>query len=394
MSPKDKNDDRNKPPRTGPISPTDAGLATWLHSLWARDTPPEQIQLWPLFNPKRSVRGKMIHQVHPKANSTCSPEDAVNLANELLSLAQNDCDAAEQKSFYEVAIIDHDRRSEPLVRRIGPLHPQISYLEKPGGRQGAEDDEDDDNPRSMTLRYIDRNLRHVEWKEQALNQVTGDLLMTLRELNTELRQENAQLRQSQHMMFLSMQDALDRRKERDLAGAWTELKVSMAKDGVRAGRNLLLGLFGKAAVEAVSAQPAPASNHMTGQIAHAVKKRLSERTERTLIDGFLRDCEDAGILSKLFGEWNDNGVVPGSAPGVFTARQFAILMKVRDGEAPPAALDQIVPGFGGTDEITMQQIMEAQPFIPEGIGQALIELKEMREVAHATAASKPSEAAA
>lgn len=347
---------------------------------------PQRLELWQVFNPHLSVRGKMIYQEDFKSNAKYDPEQANELANKIWATAQHDCNCAERKSFYEIAVVDHNRTAQPLIHRIGPLFFSTTYLEKPGGN-GARDDEDDDEYpsglRSKAERYIERMLKHIEWKEQSLNAVTGDLLMARRDEAISMREWVALLMKGNMENFLATQSALDRRKERDLAGAWTEMKVETAREGMRMARNLLTG-FGGAVV---SGTP---PSEVTKAIVDNVKLRIAQNTERTMIANFLRDCEQQGVFAKLFGEWTDDGPVA-EKPGIFTWEQGAILIQVRDGDLPVEAVDEIITGFGGKFEIKHEQLFAAQPFVSQGTGQALIELKEIRERKRAAATPQTSE---
>lgn len=391
-----KSKDERTQPRTGSVAPEDAELTTWLHALWHGDEPPQRLEVFQLFNPRHSVRGQMIHHIDFKANSKYDVEEANKLANQLIAAAQHDCDCAEQKSFYEIAIVDHNRRAMPLVRRLGPLYPKVQYVANPkaaadsGGNGGDSEDEDDiPGPRTISERYNVRLLRHLEQKESQLNRVVGDLLVFQRDALAEQRQWNATMASNHMKFFVELQDALDRRKERDIAGAWTEMKVNAARDGMRVGRNVLLGMFGQAAAEQkqiVAASPIAAA-------AHAVTQKIGRSVERSLIDGFLTDCEEAGILSQLCGEWNDQGPIAGKE-GIFTPQQVAILVKVRDGELPADAVDNIIPGMGGAYEITLEQVMKAQPVVPDSIAQAIFELQALRQTKRAQATQTAASAAA
>lgn len=382
-------DDR-KAVRTGSVSADDAELAKWLHVLWARDTPPEKLELFQVFNPNASVRGKMIHQTVFKANSKYTVEDCVKLANELLASAQNDCNCVGRgKSQYELAVYDFHQRSNPLCRRIGPLFPKQQSLVMNGalGASGDDDDEDAIAPgmKPTAERYIERLTRHLELKEQAINRVIGDILIHQQQTVEDLRAHNRQLQEASFNMFLQLQDAMDRKDDRATARAMTDLKVEFIRDGRRLGRNLLLGLFGPDATTD-KALPAPAQRQPASgatKVLRDVKSKVDSSLERTLIDGFLTDCEQANLLETLCGSWDDNGPVAGKQ-GILTPEQVTILLRVRSGALPVEMVDEIMPGYNGKHELTMEQVVKANDILPDSISQALIELKTLRDRRRAT----------
>lgn len=393
MARPDKED--RKPPRTGSVAADDSELAKWLHVLWARDTPPEKLEVWQIFNPNASVRGKMIHQTVFKANSKYTIEDCVKLANEILAASQNDCNCVGRKSQYEIAVIDFHQRSNPLVRRLGPLFPRQQSLILDGARSPSAggDDEDDDGlapgMKPTAERYLERLMRHLEAKEQGLNRVLGDILIHQQQTAEDLRTHNRQLQEASFQMFLQLQDAMDRKDDRATARAMTDLKVEFIRDGRRLGRNLLLGLFGPDATTDRALPPAQQQpTSAAAKVLQDMKTKVDSSLERTLIDGFLTDCEQAGLLEKLCGAWDDNGPIK-DKPGVLTPEQVTIMLRVRAGAMPVDAIDEILPGYKGKHEISVPQVVAAAEFLPESIQQALLELKNLRDRRRATFGDKP-----
>jgi hypothetical protein len=364
--------DRLDGPRAGSVVPEDADLATWLHAFWARGEYPERIEVRQII---RGARGELVHHQDFRANDPQNIEQVTKLANEILAACQHDCDVAERKRAYQVDVIDRNRKAHPVVRGIGPLQPSRRYLVKP---EDLDDDEEGDplTGKGVSLAYINRMYVHLEHKESALNQILGDALTFQRDTITEQRAWIASLTANQIKFFLELQDALDRRDERAVGRAMTELKVEFLRDGRRLGRNLLVSLFGAEAAE-------------QGQLpGSGATKRPAFSPVRELLDGFLHDCQEAKIDVALFGEWakDDQGkVVPVTdKPGIFTPQQVGILVSVRDGNLPVEALDEIVPGLGGKHEISIDQMVRAQPLITEGIGQALVQIKRLCETRRAS----------
>lgn len=353
-------------------------MVEWLNTLWVRKDIPQKIEVRQLI---RGNRGDLIFHETFSQNDRRDIEVVTQLANRILAACQHDCDVAEKKRSYLIDVIDDYKSADKLVRAVGPLTPERKYLQKLGegdGPGGVLDDEEMDE-RNLSLRYIERLLKHVEWKEDSLNKVVGDLLLFQRDTIAEQRGWISDREKNHMAFFLQLQDALDRSKERDRAGALTDLKIEGVREAMRYGRNLLFGLFGPSANK-----DAPKQIGTGNVVLENIKARIDRNSERSLIDGFLVDCEKAGILPQLFGEWTEAGPVK-DKPGIFTPEQFAILLKVRDGDIPPEAIDQIIPTFGGQYEITFEQIARAQPLIPDSIGSALMELKELRERRRAAA---------
>lgn len=396
---KHKKDRDRAHPHEGSVAPTDPELATWLRTFWARDEYPTRLELWQVFGRNGLDRGHQIFVEDFKGGKELDPEQVAKLANEVLAAAQHDTDCRGVASLYQIDVIDPHRSAKPIIRRLGPLHPQQSYLEKIGSKPGAAislgDEEDGEglalNGRTLSLAYIKEGHDRLRWREGRNDKVIGEVVELLGIMVQELRASNAQLMQGHMTFFLQLQEALDRSKERERQGAWTDMKVEMARDGLRAGRNLVFGFFGPSADR--GAPKLAGANGVLGSLKEKIAFQIDKNSERSLIDGFLNDCEKAGILTKLFGEWTEQGPVR-DKPGIFSFEQAAILVKVRDGELPPEVIDQILPGMGGAFEITFEQINRAQPLIPEGMGQALLELRDLRERRRVAAAAAAAPAAA
>src|SRR6516162_3585484 len=97
-----KEKDKRYSPRTGSVVPEDPELAEWLHRLWARNEPPERIEVWQMFGRNKSIRGEMIHHQDFKPDAKVDNERATLIANEIIEAAQNDCDGVERKQHYQI----------------------------------------------------------------------------------------------------------------------------------------------------------------------------------------------------------------------------------------------------------------------------------------------------
>lgn len=411
MSDKKKHPDRPDPPRTGSTAPEDEDLTTWLHRLWARNEPPERIELWQVFGRNKLDRGAMVFHEDFKPNANLDPEQANKLANEIIASAKNDCASVGRQQHYQIAVIDRHRRSSPLIRRLGPIMPEPTFLVKTGERGGTDDfdEEDEDGPqshKSLSLAYTREANEQTRWDKRRYDAVMGDLLTLQSSIITQQQTWVDKMMGERMTFFAQLQDSLDRQLDRDNAREWAKLKVTLARDGLRTARNLLPGLFGPSGTEG---EPGPGQGGSNGQTSigsgngtgaveknNALIDRFGGSPERAIIDHFLFDCEEAGMNVALFGEWEerDGYVEPiEGKPGIFSPQQYAVLIGVRDGKLSPSALDAILPNSGDPKAITQEQVIRAQSLegMTDAIGMSIIELVGLRQRRREAAIPKESQ---
>jgi hypothetical protein len=388
---KDK-DQKKEVHHTGSVSPEDAELTIWLNRLWARKEPPERLEVYQAFGRNRNNRGEMIHHEDFSAGQEMDIERVTKMSNEIIEACQNDADSARRQSYYQLAIIDRNRRSSPLIRRIGPIHTKRAYLTV-AGEDGEEDEDDVPNAKNLQLEYIREGLSQARWDKNRYDKVMGEML---------LLQDNIIRNQQTHIdrMFNNMMafqdkmlEAQDRALDRELIREKEKFKLGLYKEGIRTARNLLPNIFAAREEESrqLNGNGAAASNgHSNGTASNGESSKPKQQhpvsPESTLVDNFLNDIEEEGedLCSKLFGEYEEkNGKIEWTKQGIFTPQQFAILVGVRQRQLPASALDPLMPQSGHAYAVTEDQIAKAgDAGVTEGIGIALVELIALRNRAN------------
>jgi hypothetical protein len=330
----------------------------------------------------------------PEKNKKFDVEQANRLANEIIATAQNDCDATPKRreAYFQIAIIDKNRRAVPLIRRIGPLRPQRhNALLRSGDSPDAESEEEELSAQNLSLIRLKTGLEEARWGNIRNDRVLGELLMLYRDALQNNAEELRLLRAEAREREKAMQEALDLRLQREMMLEEKKFSIGLKKEALRMGRNLLPGLFAEARADQL-----PQNGHANGN-GHTEnpQPQYGTSTERALVDSFLTDCEEEGLLETLFGEAEEqNGKLVVTKPGILSPKQVRILVGVRLGFLPPDALDPVMPESGHALEITMKQITEAMDAgVTEGIGMALVELKEVRKQAREKAAAVVAAAA-
>lgn len=398
MSAKDRKEDKNHPPRQGSVSADDNDLLKWLHGLWIRKDAPEKLEVFMVTGQKKDVRGPMIYHDDFKGNDDKNPEECALLVNKIIAAAQHDCNVTQTKSWYEVAVIDRNRMSAPLSFRIGPFFPKTQYLTRPGGARDA-DNEDEDLPpaRSLSLAYIKESYAQIRWEKEQVYQILGQTLLMQQQMIAEGRNENNVLRQSNISLFMTTQDALDRKEDRDDRREDRQVQRARDKlfaDGLReAGR--IAGVYAPGLFRALLPQSVVQQGESAAAQQTASQQQQSngppdygQSEEREYVEKFFRFIKDekAGDVSvdeKLLGDWIDvDGVMqPNPDPskaGILKPDQVRLLIALSRGWCHPDRVDELSPESGHPNAITGEQLMAAQSIVPQSAMACVFELLGLR----------------
>ena len=400
MSKDEEKSSKKRQPHPGSVAAEDAALSTWLHRFWARNEPPERIELWQM---RGRDRGERIFHENFKAGEKLDVEQANKLANEMIEAGQHDCDSqpshARRERTYQIAVIDRNRGASPLTRSLGPLIPKRTYM-APAGSNENDDPYDDDSLEGLThqrlgLAYAKEQYGQIRWEKGRTDQIISELFRWMSERG-ERTEKRLDMTLDRLMAFFDrLQEAEDRRAVRDIMVMKEKLKIDLLTDGARSVKNLLPGLFAAAKEDGAAARLlSKSSNGANGNGAHAEnkngdKKDYGPSPERDLVDNFLTDIERAGLDSKLFGEINET-TGKQTVEGIFSLKQLAILVGVHQGCLPASELDKLLPKCGHETAITEEQIIKSgEAGVTLGMGQALMEIVGLRKRAkEAEAATK------
>lgn len=386
--------DKESANRQGSVVSEDEALLKWLNQLWATNEFPERVELYQVFGRNKNDRGERIFHRDFKPEKL-NIEEVNHLVNDIMEAAQNDCDSLHavrnMPAWYQVAVVDKNRKAGPVCRRIGPLRPQRAYVSV-----GDDDDENADAPRTvqaLELEHIREGLSQDRWNKSRYDRVMGEMIMLQSNMILEQRQQNQILFDRQMAMFTAMQEAEDRRLDRDVVREKEKFKLGLYKEGIRTARNLLPGLFQAAKEGNEESQALVPTNGKNGHDANgqangqAKKIDYGPSPERTLVDNFFSDIEDdEQLMAALFGEFDDDNVQ--TKPGVFTFEQMRTFALVRNGQYPASKLDDLMPQSGHALEITQEQIVRASDAgVTEGMGLAIVEILALRNKAKEKAAA-------
>lgn len=402
-----KPEDPTRQDHGGSIAAEDEELTLWLNKLWARNEPPERIELYQMFGRNKVVRGEMIHHEDFRPNEKLNIEQANKLANELMASAQNDCNSARRESWYQLAVVDRNRRATPLVRRIGPLQPTRSHALRTLHDIDREQEADDDESLSLQaldLRRIKEANEQTRWDKSRYDRLAEGMFLLQHHI---IQNQQAQLDKLMNQSFAAyekLQESLDRQVQRDIILEEKRFSLGMKKELIRTARNLLPGFFGAGQGGQQQENNGSAPDKENGVVVHPRPTNqpaavdYGPSPERALVTNFLNDIEEDGeeISIALFGDFKaEDGKLVQVKPGIFTEEQFKILLGVRAGHMPVTKLDELIPDWGHANAVGFEQIQAASAAgLTEGVAMALLEIvglrKQARAAAEAAAAPKPS----
>jgi hypothetical protein len=381
---KDKDDDTKSRDKnrtnhhTGSVAAEDDELTKWLIRLWARNEPPERLELWQMFGRNKAVRGEMIHHEDFRPGDKLDVEQANKLANEIMEAAQNDCDSLRRDSSYQLAVIDRNRRATPLVRRIGPISPVRSYAVMKIGDGDVEGGDDDENvsAHNVQLKYLQEGMSQLRWEKNRTDHVIGEMLVLQNNIIQKQQSVIDQFFDKLIVSFEKRQESEDRSLDRELAREKGRFMLNMWQDGVSTAKNLLPGFFG--GTNGSSGAGNGATNGANGANGHNEKPS----PERLLVTNFLTDVgRKPDLETSLFGNFEVQEQEDGSkkmvqtVPGIFKFEQFRLLIGVREGKLLDETLLELLPDSGHANRVTEDQVNKALAAgMPMGIGMAIQEL--------------------
>lgn len=382
---------KGKPQRQGSVSADDPDLVEWFNRLWARKEYPERAELYQVFGARKLDRGELVWHEDFKGNNAPSIEEVTRMCNELLEAAQHDVDAARREGFFQISVRDRSRSGQPLTRRVGPLQPKRTYAVTRDGdlrHVGGSGEPDDEDLRfgPMTLAALKEAHEQVKWDKTRNDRVLGDVLQLLQQELNENRKLLGTLFGERMRDFVALQDALDRKDEREEAREWRKMKRELARDGLRTARSVFPMLFDRrSAPERVQSEVEEAGE--VDEVSEAPTPRPGVRDygdslERKACEDLLKDVEDTGLSAALFGDWDTgpDGKPRQAKAGVFSAEQLRVIAGVSRGKLAASALDALLPDSGDPRAVTPAQMQAASAAgVTDGTAMGVLSLFELRK---------------
>lgn len=272
----------------------------------------------------------------------------VAISNELLDLAQRNCDAIGKPHKYGI-LGKHYAKSDTYYAAF-----VISCRPK---QHPIEEDEDLDEDLATTdarrrdglLQYSLDHLRQADenerWRQDQHSTATGDIIARYQTLVEMLMKQNLEMQREHRELFKTADEALSRKSERDLAAEMQKFKIDMMQSGFD---------FLK--------QMAPvAVNQITGKQTIPTDKTPESLAFTAFLEGLTEQQARA-----LFGDFDEETKTL-KPNGIFTPTQAMIFSGIARCELPPSEIDRLLEGEHAITEEQIAKapsVVSAQQFMP------------------------------
>lgn len=394
--------EKAKKPSTGSVQPLDPVFTAWMERQF-RGESPTSIDCYPLW--KGRDQQMRLYHYDIKANEQVGTERAVELANEIFSDCQINCDSLPANALYkgtktyEVLVIDDRRggKAHPVGSHILTMTPRIHRPAPKDGESVADDLEGNEATAAQRVLIESVQLIHDRDRAERENEgkIVGDTMLVMKSALESTFDKNNQLIEKNIAMvdkFLQMAtqiseqrdsaraveiDALnaaenrrDQASRREREGMWTDVMKAGMLEAVQVVGKFLPGIGGLFMAQ-MTGKPIPDPPQLAAAPAappNGQPQLAAAPEEKVVIDRFIAAAEahridaDHTAAEKLFGKDDDKTHAILEA-GVFTRAQVAILTGVHTGTLPIEALDALLPDSGKAEAVTMVQILGAIAYL-------------------------------
>ncbi len=337
--------------------PSNQSIFQFLHRLFDSGFP-QRISLWRAKGRKADRFDIQLLDRPFKANAALPTREAlIEMSNELVQVAQDDCDVRNEPTKYAIFAHDLARGDKPYSQQIFALKPS-GVFGFSDGRDNPENEEDNVLSTKLLLQLLSGEQRDKRWIFEQFGERMERMDDRVEKLMSILTEMTGKLMGSQIEYIVKTQEALDRKAERDEKIATSQFKREALEKGV-----LILGQLVPVIGSAISEHTkqlkakreggeeakqiaAPASNIQTvtetpavSDIQTVTETPAASEVEPNEIMKFLQSIDDEQSAA-AFGEFDEsrNQVTP----GLFTVEQSKMFVALAKQDVPDDALvDQL-----------------------------------------------------
>ncbi len=296
---------------------------------------PEKVEVRVVRGKDFATMGPSVKQYpYPAGSTKPTREKLVGMSNEILNGCQRMTDVHRKRTVFHVAAIHFSRDPAPYTRFLLDCMPGATYKNGENGEIESDDD-GEATPQNQMLAQV---LLHGREMFSMFGGAFEGLLDRMDRMQERVMKQNDSLDARNQNLANMLENALDRREEREERKMWLGVKTRLAEKG---------------ADLAIAMAPA-----MLNQFVGGGKQVVpAETPEALVLKEFFKTTDEGGKLTKeqadaAFGIW-DSGRQ--NTAGVLKEEQVAILYGVAHGQKPVVELDMLMPG--GSCAITVEQVM-------------------------------------
>jgi len=361
----DRNDEprdrkKNKDKTQVTPAPSRPDLFAFIEQLFnGSDQKPEKIELRQAFGPGARKYGSTVIQKEFKANDPKpTREKMVAISNELLDLAQHDCNEVGMPHKYGVLAKHYAKSDGYYSVFLLSLRPKQPADYDPNEVNDDEYLPSDARRRDMLLSYgldhIKQGDEHVRWQQGQNAQTIAGLMERADSIMDKQAARIEHLEARFLDFFKAAEEALSKKQDRDMALESHQVKMGLLKHGAQT----LMQWFPVVAnhMMAKQAGAAPPQNGIEG----------GKSAESMALESFIETLSPEQV-TVLFGEWDAEGKVLLKENGLFSAAQTRIIFGVANCQLPATEVDKLLEGELALTEQQMAKaptILSTEQFMP------------------------------
>lgn len=315
-------------------APKDEEFFLWLEKLFSDGEMPEKLDLRvvELRRNGKEVFGALIQQKLFRSNAKIDKERIVALSNELMHLAQRDCNVQRKALVYGIYAQHFARENSYYERYLMRVEPNASF-----GKHAPElaDARDEDGEPTILEKFGVQILTHQQHMFQmfatGFEGIVDRLDRALERADSRIEKQDVTIQRQSEMM----ERAMSMESEREERRRWTDLKIKGAERIIEFGASIAPPLLGQLIGKPVS----------------------NETPESITLKRYFKVPADGGLCTQeqvdaIFGVYDEktNATLK---PGVLSKEQATVLWRVAQCQAPPELLDELLPG--GTCAVSQEQ---------------------------------------
>jgi hypothetical protein len=308
------------------------------------DQKPERIELRQAYGDGARKYGTVVIQKEYKANSAKPPrEQIVSLSNELLDLAQRNCNELRKPYRYAILAKHYAKSDDYYGCFLLSMRPKQPAMEGDDVSSHGLDDEEATPDAKRRDEFIAHSLAHIKqsdendrWRQDQHATSTGDIIEKYQNLVQMLMSQNLEMQREHRELFKTADEALSKKSERDLAAKMQDFKMGIMSDGFK-----------------FIQQMAPVVvNQLKGKTPGVGESSAESIAVTSFLQGLTEKQAGALFGDDASGTWTENGI--------FTHAQAKIFSAVAQCQVAPSELDKLLDG---EHAVTETQIMKAQTIV-------------------------------
>jgi hypothetical protein len=334
-----------RPPTVAP-EPADPRLFAFIVKHCSPSSMPQVIELRQAWGPGGRNYGGVLTS-HEFAHGVTPPSHSVmiELVNEFLDFAQNNCNELGKPTGYGVLLKNHlksDQHYAVFYMKMRPTSRPVYDGEGDNGEIDGDvmsDAQRRDRLLAFSLKHMEEADLNERWRQEQHAKATGDIIGKYQEFVGTVTSTLLGVLKENRELVKQNDELASHKLERELAAKQAEFRMGMMHQGF----NFLKQMVPVAVNQITGKQTIP-----------------TEQSSESIAVGSFLESLSKQQAEQLFGDMDAEGHPIGN--GIFTPMQTQIFAGVAQCSVPPAELEQLM---SGPTAVTESQIAKAQSVLSQ-----------------------------